>query len=136
EGRVRTAQMTWACCVCPRTVVADCESSATVRSHWPAPSRTIRFWPHAQHFSADIERRLMSINLTCECGKKLRVNEDKIGKRVKCPGCQAILTVPAPEAEDEPEHPRKPKKAPPPPEPEDEPEPPRKAKSKAKPVDD
>jgi hypothetical protein len=44
----------------------------------------------------------MPIILTCDCGKKLKVNEDKIGKKVKCPGCQAILSVPAPAAVEEP----------------------------------
>ncbi len=76
----------------------------------------------------------MPILLTCECGKKLKVGDDKVGKRVKCPGCQAVLTVPTPEAVEEPEPPRKLKvKSAPLPEPEDEPEPPRKAKVKPAP---
>jgi DNA-directed RNA polymerase subunit RPC12/RpoP len=43
----------------------------------------------------------MAILLTCECGKKLRVADDKAGKKIRCPGCQAILLVA--QAEDVPE---------------------------------
>jgi hypothetical protein len=27
--------------------------------------------------------------VTCSCGKRMRVSEEAIGKRVKCPGCEA-----------------------------------------------
>jgi hypothetical protein len=37
----------------------------------------------------------MPINLTCECGKKLAVKEEMAGRKVKCPGCGAVLVVPA-----------------------------------------
>jgi hypothetical protein len=37
----------------------------------------------------------MAINLSCECGKKLAVKDDMAGKKVKCPGCGSVLTVPA-----------------------------------------
>ncbi len=37
----------------------------------------------------------MPILLTCECGKKLRVNDESAGKRVRCPSCKAILQAPA-----------------------------------------
>jgi uncharacterized protein (TIGR00266 family) len=36
----------------------------------------------------------MPITFDCPCGKALRVNDDMAGKRVRCPGCQAVLTVP------------------------------------------
>jgi len=36
----------------------------------------------------------MSILLSCRCGKKLRVKDDLAGKKVKCPGCAAIVPVP------------------------------------------
>lgn len=52
----------------------------------------------------------MPILLTCDCGKKIKVSDDKAGKRMKCPGCQKVLTVPAPETDDEPAPPRKSKK--------------------------
>jgi phage FluMu protein Com len=49
----------------------------------------------------------MPITLNCKCGKILRVADQHAGKRVKCPACQTIHTVPvpapAPEAETEPE---------------------------------
>ena len=36
----------------------------------------------------------MPISFTCpECAKKLRVADDKQGRKIKCPGCQAIVTV-------------------------------------------
>jgi hypothetical protein len=44
----------------------------------------------------------MPITLSCPCGKILRVADQHVGKRVKCPACQAISTVPAPESEPEP----------------------------------
>jgi len=62
----------------------------------------------------------MSILLSCRCGKKLRVKEELAGKKVKCPGCAAIVPVPAPAAEP-PE---------PPEEEQEEPEPPPPPRSK------
>lgn len=78
----------------------------------------------------------MSILLTCTCGKKLKVNEDKIGKKVKCPGCQSILSVPAAEAKDEPEPPAKARPKPPPPEDDLEAEAPPKTKPKPPPPEE
>jgi phage FluMu protein Com len=43
----------------------------------------------------------MPITLNCPCGKILRVADQHAGKRVKCPVCQAVSTVPAPEPEPE-----------------------------------
>jgi hypothetical protein len=37
----------------------------------------------------------MPITLPCPCGKTLRVKENLVGKRVKCPGCGAVVAVPA-----------------------------------------
>jgi hypothetical protein len=36
----------------------------------------------------------MSISLTCDCGKRLSVKDEMLGRRVKCPVCQGSLTVP------------------------------------------
>ncbi len=36
----------------------------------------------------------MAITVTCQCGKKLGVKDDMAGKKVKCPACQSVLTVP------------------------------------------
>lgn len=36
----------------------------------------------------------MTIAFSCECGKTLRVKDDLAGRRVRCPECQEILTVP------------------------------------------
>lgn len=41
----------------------------------------------------------MSISLTCACGRKLQVRDEAAGKKVKCPGCQAVLSVPSPETD-------------------------------------
>ena len=43
----------------------------------------------------------MPLNLTCGCGKKLKVRDELAGKKVKCP-CGKILVVPVP-VTDEPE---------------------------------
>lgn len=37
----------------------------------------------------------MSIRFQCDCGKKLKATDDKIGKRVLCPDCGEPVTVPA-----------------------------------------
>ena len=39
----------------------------------------------------------MPISFNCPCGKALRVADEHAGRRVKCPACQAVGTVPAPE---------------------------------------
>jgi hypothetical protein len=36
----------------------------------------------------------MPITIVCQCGKTLKVKEEMAGKRVKCPVCQATVTVP------------------------------------------
>ncbi len=36
----------------------------------------------------------MSILVTCECGKKYRVKDALAGKRIRCPSCEAAITVP------------------------------------------
>jgi hypothetical protein len=41
----------------------------------------------------------MSINVVCDCGKETKVKDELAGKKIKCPGCQSVLTVP--EAGDE-----------------------------------
>ena len=35
----------------------------------------------------------MSIAISCDCGKAMRVNDSLAGKKVKCPACGAILKV-------------------------------------------
>jgi lipopolysaccharide-induced tumor necrosis factor-alpha factor len=36
------------------------------------------------------------IKIKCpECGKTLRVADEHAGRKVKCPGCQAVITIPA-----------------------------------------
>ncbi len=37
----------------------------------------------------------MSIHFACPCGRPLTVPDDQTGRRCRCPGCQAVLTVPA-----------------------------------------
>jgi hypothetical protein len=39
----------------------------------------------------------MPITFNCTCGKTLRVPDENAGRRAKCPACNAVLTVPAPE---------------------------------------
>jgi hypothetical protein len=39
----------------------------------------------------------MSIPLPCRCGKQLRVPEEHVGRRVRCPTCGETLTVPSSE---------------------------------------
>ncbi len=36
----------------------------------------------------------MPISITCQCGKKLKAPDKLAGKKVKCPACQHLLTVP------------------------------------------
>ena len=39
---------------------------------------------------------IMAIVVACGCGKKLKAPEASAGRRVKCPACGAVLTVPQP----------------------------------------
>ena len=39
----------------------------------------------------------MPINFDCSCGKTLRVPDEHAGRRVKCPACAVVSTVPTPE---------------------------------------
>ena len=37
----------------------------------------------------------MAIGFSCSCGRKINAKDEHAGKRVKCPGCQQPVTVPA-----------------------------------------
>jgi hypothetical protein len=37
----------------------------------------------------------MALNITCACGKRLRVDDQLAGQRVKCPRCSAVTRAPA-----------------------------------------
>ncbi len=57
----------------------------------------------------------MPLRVTCDCGKRLQVKDNLAGKRIRCPECQELLTVPAaeePEEEELDEEPAPKKKAP------------------------
>src|SRR4051794_29393003 len=43
----------------------------------------------------------MPIDVACSCGKKLSAPEKYAGKRVRCPGCQAVVVIPEPVVEPE-----------------------------------
>jgi hypothetical protein len=45
----------------------------------------------------------MPVQLRCACGKLLRVRDELVGKRVKCPGCGAALLVRAAPQPEEPD---------------------------------
>jgi WD40 repeat protein len=62
----------------------------------------------------------MPIAVTCECGKQLRVKDDLAGKRIRCPACQTVVTIPAAASAPEPTTPP-PRPASPREEPEDRP---------------
>lgn len=36
----------------------------------------------------------MTIRFACPCGKHLKARDDFAGRRLRCPGCQVILTIP------------------------------------------
>lgn len=40
----------------------------------------------------------MPILMECQCGRRIRARDELAGKRVKCPQCSAVLTVPPPTA--------------------------------------
>ncbi|WP_020471655.1 hypothetical protein [Zavarzinella formosa] len=42
----------------------------------------------------------MPILLKCSCGRSLRVKDEAVGRRIKCPDCESVLTVPKPEEPD------------------------------------
>lgn len=41
----------------------------------------------------------MPIDLSCDCGRALRVKDELAGKRIRCPECKSILAVPENEIE-------------------------------------
>src|SRR5262245_54237271 len=41
----------------------------------------------------------MPITLSCTCGKALKLKDELAGRRVRCPACSGVLTVPAAEEE-------------------------------------
>ena len=41
----------------------------------------------------------MPITFNCTCGKALRVPDAHAGRRAKCPACNAVVGIPAPEPE-------------------------------------
>lgn len=43
----------------------------------------------------------MAIKVSCVCGKKLAVKDELAGKKVKCPACQKLLSIPKPKAAEE-----------------------------------
>lgn len=43
----------------------------------------------------------MAINVACDCGKTFKVKDELAGKKVKCPACQSVLTIPEGSEEDE-----------------------------------
>lgn len=42
----------------------------------------------------------MSISISCDCGKELKIKDGLAGKKIRCPECQEILNVPAAESEE------------------------------------
>ncbi len=48
----------------------------------------------------------MALKVQCECGRSLRLPDDAVGKRGRCPACGTVFTVPG--SEPEPEHEREP----------------------------
>src|SRR4051794_3338553 len=50
--------------------------------------------PASTHCSGDNRRGLMPEIISCpDCDRKLRVPEDLLGKKVKCPGCGITFTA-------------------------------------------
>jgi anti-sigma factor RsiW len=43
----------------------------------------------------------MPIDLSCDCGRALRVKDELAGKKIRCPQCKSILAVPTKEDEAE-----------------------------------
>src|SRR5438067_12590152 len=41
----------------------------------------------------------MPITVSCSCGKQLRAKDESAGKKIRCPGCGSVLSVPAAEEE-------------------------------------
>ena len=39
----------------------------------------------------------MSILVTCDCGRSVRVKDESAGRKFRCPACTAIVAVPRPD---------------------------------------
>jgi hypothetical protein len=42
----------------------------------------------------DIRERAMPISFECSCGKKMSAKEEFAGRRLRCPECQRVVTIP------------------------------------------
>ena len=42
----------------------------------------------------------MAIKIICACGKKFAVKDELAGKKVKCPACQKVLSIPKPKVQE------------------------------------
>ncbi len=47
----------------------------------------------------------MPIPVKCACGKKFSLKDELAGRKVKCPACQQVLSVPKPQVVEEPDEP-------------------------------
>src|SRR5207249_1216109 len=45
---------------------------------------------------AKVEVGAMAIAFSCKCGKHLKARDEFAGRKIKCPGCQTVLVIPAP----------------------------------------
>src|SRR5262245_36778418 len=59
----------------------------------------------------------MPIPFHCDCGKKLQAQEEFVGKKLRCPGCGKVLTIPSAPAAPPPTPAPAPAPPPPPPPP-------------------
>src|SRR5262249_3170699 len=48
----------------------------------------------ARAIASSKESIVMPQSTKCKCGKQLRMKDELVGKRVKCPGCGAVLLIP------------------------------------------
>ena len=40
------------------------------------------------------ENHTMTIALSCNCGRNLRIKDELAGKQIRCPSCKSVLSVP------------------------------------------
>ncbi len=86
--------------VLARSPKASLVPGVLIRKAWTAAAlaATLRGGPNARGpvcaSGMPCARGTMPISIACDCGKQLRVKDELAGRRVKCPECGEVLTVP------------------------------------------
>src|SRR5262245_45546669 len=69
-----------------RLMILGCAKQTLYIIHRPVRMAGVLHDPTAESF--------MPIQVTCDCGRSFRVKDELAGRKVRCTGCQSVLSVP------------------------------------------